>query len=258
MAATAGRLGIRLMVPDRPGYGGSDPHLGRTFTAWTRDLADLMDAQGIPRFTILGFSLGAIYAMACAHALAGRVGAIGLAGTLAPGIADHQAGMAPAVFQLYQAGKDGPEGLAEALAPLRGAPEALLEAMKAAMPLPEQAMLVDPDLGPAFRSICVEALRQGGIGMAEDFAMAAADWGFDPADVELPVLLWHGMEDRNAPPSMARALQARLPSGRLQVFPGEGHLCLYGHWEEILETLASGVMEPLHSPRHSRNPCGDN
>jgi len=237
MDATAAALGLRLLVPDRPGYGRSTPLPGRTFPVWIQDLANLLDALGIGAITVLGFSVGTIQAMACAHGMSGRVINLGLAGTLVPRLDLHHAGMAPDVIALFKAGQGGPEGLALALEPLRGVPEALLEGMAASMPPPDQAVLADPDLGPAFRSACLEALRQGGTGMAEDIALATADWGFDPGGLGLPVQLWHGSEDRNSPPSMAQALMAMLPSGRLDLLSGEGHLCLYSHWEPILRAL---------------------
>lgn len=69
----ASRSNIRLIVPDRPGMGGSDPDPGRTLDAWPRDVQALADACGLERFAVLGYSEGIGYAAACAVSLPDRV-----------------------------------------------------------------------------------------------------------------------------------------------------------------------------------------
>ena len=46
----AATMGFRLLVPDRPGFGGSDPQPGRVLEDWPADAAGLMDALGVERF----------------------------------------------------------------------------------------------------------------------------------------------------------------------------------------------------------------
>jgi alpha-beta hydrolase superfamily lysophospholipase len=44
------------------------------------------------------------------------------------------------------------------------------------------------------------------------------------ADVDVPVRLWHGTDDRNVSPSAAKFLAARLPDAEATTLPGEDHL----------------------------------
>src|SRR5215469_15494010 len=44
--------GVRVITPDRPGYGLSDPLPGRTLLDWPADVAELADALGLERFAI--------------------------------------------------------------------------------------------------------------------------------------------------------------------------------------------------------------
>src|ERR671933_2362887 len=60
------RWGIRLVVPDRPGFGRSDSQPGRRVVDWPADVAVLLDALGVDRFAVLSLSGGAAYALACA------------------------------------------------------------------------------------------------------------------------------------------------------------------------------------------------
>src|SRR5438270_9631768 len=67
------RWGVRLIVPDRPGFGRSDPRPGRRVLGWPDDVRELLDHLRIDRFAVLSLSGGAAYALACAHAFGNRV-----------------------------------------------------------------------------------------------------------------------------------------------------------------------------------------
>src|SRR5437667_4531585 len=47
---------VRFIAPDRPGYGHSTFHPGRTLRDWAGDVAALADHLGIERFAVLGIS----------------------------------------------------------------------------------------------------------------------------------------------------------------------------------------------------------
>jgi pimeloyl-ACP methyl ester carboxylesterase len=53
-AATAN--GVRLISPDRPGVGLSDPAVVCTVLEWARDVGDLLDQRGVEKFAVMGWS----------------------------------------------------------------------------------------------------------------------------------------------------------------------------------------------------------
>jgi pimeloyl-ACP methyl ester carboxylesterase len=67
------RCGVRLLVPDRPGYGGSSRRPGRRVADVVEDIVQLADALGWDRFATWGGSGGAPHALACAALLPDRV-----------------------------------------------------------------------------------------------------------------------------------------------------------------------------------------
>src|ERR1700710_2663108 len=69
IAAAVGER-LRLLTPDRPGFGRSDPLPGRTLTDWPADAAALLDALGLDRVAVIGGSGGGPYAIATGVALA--------------------------------------------------------------------------------------------------------------------------------------------------------------------------------------------
>jgi len=75
---------IRLIIPDRPSYGRSDPDPTRTLNSWPADLEQLLDHLQITRCSIIGFEVSALYALAAAHTLPKRIDTVMLANANAP------------------------------------------------------------------------------------------------------------------------------------------------------------------------------
>src|SRR5262249_2501635 len=65
--------GVRVIAPDRPGCGRSDPKLGRTRRDWPAGGRAVADSLQVDRFPVTGISGGGPYAAVCAWALPERV-----------------------------------------------------------------------------------------------------------------------------------------------------------------------------------------
>jgi len=68
--------GVRLIAPDRPGFGRSDPQEGRTLADWPKDVEALADALHISSFAVVGVSGGGAYAAACAALIPRRLSGV--------------------------------------------------------------------------------------------------------------------------------------------------------------------------------------
>src|SRR5262249_37083055 len=68
--------GVRLVCCDRPGYGGSDPVLGRAVADRARDVAEFCDRLGIESFGVIGASGGVPYALAVGALMPDRAWAV--------------------------------------------------------------------------------------------------------------------------------------------------------------------------------------
>lgn len=76
-----GLAGLRLIVPDRPGYGDASPHPDYGFAQHTADVSRLADHLGLDRFCLSGFSGGGVFALATALSLDKRVAQLTIAAT---------------------------------------------------------------------------------------------------------------------------------------------------------------------------------
>ena len=197
------RLCARYVVVNRPGFGGSDPSPGRTVVDFASDLGLVMDALGYRRFSVVGVSAGAPYALACGWALADRIAALAAVSPLAPG---------------YGYGASASLRYRLALAPFAPA-----------------------HVGPAFAHLCLRSLRlhrkTDARAMIEDYRACRSHWGFEPGDLRVPVMLWHGRADRLVPLAHTLTLAAAIPDCTARVDPVGGHFFYSGKLTEIITPL---------------------
>jgi len=236
MGEIAEQCGVRLIAVDRPGYGVSDSHRGRTFLSWVKDISVLMDALKISQFSIIGFSAGTPYSLACAYGLPERVKKIALVSTLAPvSVPGVMEGMSPMARGLYELAQKDPSGLSAAFAAVAPTARALLEAMSASAGEWDKKILLNR--ASAFELEYTQTLLNGIEGLASDFILNAGDWGFPIEKIEAEVYLWSGGIDQNTPPSMTHYMAALLCNSHVYILENEGHFVLYAHWAEILNHM---------------------
>ena len=207
------RRSIHYLVVNRPGFSGSDPSPGRTVVDFAADLGELMTSLGHRRFSIMGVSAGAPYALACAWALRDRIAALAAVSPLGP---PSGSGASPGVR--YRVPK----------------------------------ILGSPWVGPLVAEGCLRTLRfhrqTSARAMVEDYRVCRGDWGFDPATVRVPVTLWHGRADRLVPLSHALTLADSLDTCTACVDPLGGHFFYGKRLAEIVGTLV-----PVEAPAIRRS-----
>src|SRR5258705_11547688 len=76
----AAEVGVRIIVPDRPGMGRSDFQAGRSLLDWPNDVLELATALELDTFAVLGSSGGGPYAAACGIRIPARVRGVGFLG----------------------------------------------------------------------------------------------------------------------------------------------------------------------------------
>jgi pimeloyl-ACP methyl ester carboxylesterase len=240
--------GVRLLAVDRPGFGDSDVAPGATLASLGDDLVQLLDAVGVGRCVLLGWSGGGLAALGAAtHApLLERLASIGLLGTLPPAEAYDE----PAVVAALA---DGRRAFAE-IGREVGAAELAAEVAPYLVPDP-----VDEDLarahvlelaGEVGRSElarcggAVDALAAGlrasiarGVeGLAGDIERQL-ERGLDLGQIGRPVRTFHGSLDEISPPEVGTWLVARLPDAVLDLTPGGGHHLLFPRWRGVLRAV---------------------
>lgn len=242
----AASVGLRLVAPERPGFGRSTFAPDRTFASWADDVRQLADHLGIDRFYVAGISGGGPYTLACAHELPDRVRAAGVisgAGEIAD--RDGLNGMHAenrAIFEL--AFNEGFDGVKNAMAPMLEMlkSDEAFDAQMSGLPDADKELLARrPDVRDGMKADGVEALAQGPDATAYECCMFVQPWGFDVSEIRVPVVIWHGDDDRNAPLAHAQALAAKIPDAELIVWSGMGHLTAIERGKDVLEKLVAAA-----------------
>lgn len=240
--AIAARLGLRLILPDRPGCGLSDPAPKRRVTDWPTDLIAMADALSLARFAVGGWSGGAPYACAVAAALPERVTCLRLVSPMAPldrpGALDDAPDWARRGLKLVQTAPFlvGPTVSAWHRSMVRE-PDRFAGSVSARLSRSDRALFARPELQGLFTQIALDATRQGPQGLTTELKLLAAPWGVDLARIQAPTRIWHGDDDRVLPLSMARRLADAIPGATLEIVPGGGHFVAFEIWEDLLASF---------------------
>jgi len=234
--------GVRLISVDRPGIGLSAPDPARCVAGWAADVAGLADALGLERFAVMGHSVGGAYAAACAHGLPDRVSAAGLVSPIIP-LDSRDAFGGLGKRGQWALARDRPRLLRVSIRSLfllaRAAPSLARRVLGSRSTPAEREISGRPEVMARALASARESTRQGARGLVEDMRVALRPWGFDPAEIHVPVFVWQGDQDSSIVEAWGEWWARTVPTARLIRCAGEGHLLIEERMGEILTTLAS-------------------
>lgn len=247
--ARAERQGIRLLSYDRPGYGGSTPHRGRTVADCADDVRAIAGWLGMERLAVWGISGGGPHAVACAALLPELVPAVAvLAGSApwdAPGL-DYFAGMGQLnvddtklMFEDPAAARAKCES--DRLEMLATTPDELFEQLSTLLS-PVDAGVFTGDVAEFLVETMRLGLTPGADGWWDDEVAFLAPWGFELDAIRTPVLLCHGRQDRFVPFAHGEWLSRQIPGVEAKLTDDDGHLTLTRrHLDEVHAWLLERV-----------------
>jgi len=241
----AEKLGLRVVLVERPGSGLSDAHPYQAVADWAADMALVADALGAQRLGVVGLSGGGPYALACAAVppLANRVAAVGVLGGVVPSVGPD----ATATGSIELARRFAPvlSGLRRPLAalvtglvmPVVPLGHYACRAYASTTPQGDRRVLADPEMEGMFVDDLVLVTRGRFQAIVDDARLFGRDWGFRLADVTASVLWWHGDADHIVPLRDAQEAVDLLPDAQLILRPEESHLGGFATADEVLRFI---------------------
>ena len=226
--AAAAELGIRAIAFTRPGYASSDRKVGRSIIDANEDLVEILNQLAVENFVSVGWSGGGPYALA--SGLLNKCSGVQLIASVSPYDAED--------FDWFQ--DQTPEMVEEAKISARSLEDSInfkenyykeIRDMTAEQFLTEYAKRLSfESFETTYREFSKdlsfsmhEALRDGVIGYAEDEYSFLRNWGFETKEIQVPVLIWQGLDDLSVSPHMARWLNANISNPTLKLLEGQHH-----------------------------------
>jgi pimeloyl-ACP methyl ester carboxylesterase len=231
--ADAAARGLRLISYDRPGYGGSAPSPGRSAADCASDVRAICAALGVDRMVTWGISGGGPHVLACAALLPDMVAAAASLASPAPygaagldwftGMGQENVDDVRLMFTDEDAArqkmaKDRAEFLAATPADLADGMRTLLT--------PTDAAALTGELADWLTHSTQDGLAPGDQGWWDDSWAEVKPWGFELAQISVPVLVMHGREDKFVPLSHGEWLAASVPGAEARLLDHDGHLTL--------------------------------
>ena len=238
------QLGIRLITFDRPGYGRSDRRIGRAVADVADDVRQIADFLHLREFAVLGRSGGGPHALACAALLPGRITRVavlvGLAPTHAEGL-DWFEGMKASNAKEYLAVRSQGRLISSRLRliaeRIRENPTQLIASLYDDLTQSDRKVVADAGIRRKLIETYVEAFRISADGWIDDLLAFCSPWGFDPRDIVVPTMLWHGANDTFSPVGHSRWLAANIPTSTVIVQSGTAHFGAFDILPDVLSWL---------------------
>ena len=226
--AAAAEEGIRAIAFTRPGYASSDRKVGRSIIDANEDLVEILNQLAVEKFVSVGWSGGGPYALA--SGLLNKCSGVQLIASVSPYDAED--------FDWFQ--DQTPEMVEEAKISARSLEDSINfkeNYYKEFRDMTAEQFLTEYAKRSSFESFETiyrefskdlsfsmhEALRDGVIGYAEDEYAFLRNWGFETKEIQVPVLIWQGLDDLSVSPHMARWLNANISNPTLKLLEGQHH-----------------------------------
>jgi len=234
---------IRLIAPDRPGFGQTDFVEGvTTIENWPNDIVALADSLGIEKFSVFAPSGGGPFALSCAWKIPERLTSVGIFAGVGPFIPETDKNIAAPIRMMWTKAPKMP-GLFKLQMKIfawlaRKFPKLYIKMILKEFSETDRKVYERLNIAELIRTDRNEGYRQRGIGTWYD-ALIPGNWPIPLNEIKTKVYLWQGEEDISVPPSMGYYMAEIIPNCEAEFIKGAGHFWIFEHLSEMLEKLVS-------------------
>ncbi len=239
----AKKKNVRLIVPDRPGFGLSTFQPNRKLLDWPNDVLELANALSIDSFSIFGLSGGGPHVLATVYKIPEKIKKVAvISGTAPPEMQDKFNGMWPPVKLIFLTAKHLPvvnRFLLKQMSGFYSNEEQMMKRMKQALPIPDVELIErNPEVIKIFANATKESHRNGIEGDAWEWHLYVNEWGFQISDINREIKLWYGLYDQQVPIGMGRYFASVLPKASLVEVENGGHFSTINNYiEDVFDYL---------------------
>jgi len=222
------RFNLRVLAPDRPGYGYSDPLPGKGLIQFLDGLERALEKRGVEKFYLIGVSGGNPAALCMAARHGDRVLGLGSICGMTPYSETRDL-----FYKFARTGFDfaakSPEFLMRTIInPFikMANPEARLKEFAVKLNQADQEALKREWVLTTMKESLDLSRRQGASGFIFDLKAFSAAWPMQWSQITSPYYLWHGQEDLVLSHKMSEYAHSKVPHSKLKLYPKDGHYSL--------------------------------
>lgn len=235
--------GIRLIVPERPGFGAStllprqhEPDL------YAGDIRQLLEHLGIDKVRVFSDASGAQSAFLCACYLAQKIEKAAIVTVYPEPRFDFPEKALKAERIMLRTYQKLPAVFHSHIARiitrnLSRNPDNYFNSVMDQMPESDRAIITTPEhraiVAESFENAYPNNIR----GFTDDFMQRVKPWPFDIGQCKIETVIWHGSANSIVPIETAKKIATTLSNATLRTVEGGGHYIIISHWDEILAEL---------------------
>ncbi|MGB1465479.1 MAG: alpha/beta fold hydrolase [Alcanivorax nanhaiticus] len=233
--------GLRMIVIVRPGYGISTYKPDFEFRDFGKDIQFLCVHLGLNRPPMAAYCAGGPYALCAAAQYPEIFDRLGLLASTVP-IEHFELDKLDALHSMFlrlfrrdprlfvMVGRLGIRGVQKA-------PESFFARLAKGLCEEDRAILNNPDILQRTIKCMRRSHFQGARILIEEYLRLQKPWQVDLGKIRIPIMHWHGEDDRIISIGSARGLSSELPGNRFRSFPGKGRFMVYSVWKAFLSEL---------------------
>jgi len=252
--------GLRIIIPERPGYGDSDAKNNRNHQDFCQDIKDLLNSLKIDKVKVIAHSVGGVYALALAEFLPERV---------------ERIAMVNAVTRVEDMRKAKPVPIlvTAVLQSVRFAPFLIELILKMAIGkdleefYEQQLTYIRPTVeGRAadinllsrrnYRDYSIlnlkQSAKQGVATWANELNLSFSEWNFKVTNTQMEYQFWHGDQDDVISIHAAKRLASYLNTIKFNHLKNETHFLFSRHFNQVVEQLIG--EESTTKKRNNKKP----
>ena len=233
--------GIRIIAPERPGFGATDQQEDLSPTAFAKDVKQLVNHLQLKRFYVLSEGNGGAFALACAVILPKQVVRAAIVACVPDKQFDQIKALNPFERQLYNIKQRSSKALSFTLA--KTVLKMLSKYDRLLLLMSKHYYHTDRELmqSPAYRRMYQESMRNtlpnNSKGFLQDYFTRTNTWDFQTQHITTPIHIWHGDSDSYVNIKSAKKIAQSIPNCTTHFLKNHGHYIFFSHVDGILKNL---------------------
>lgn len=235
--------GIRIIAPERPGFGATSRQKNMSLVAFAKNIKQLVNHLNVAKFYVLGEGSGGASALACAAVLSDQVIRTSIVACVPDKQFDQLKALHPFERQLYNIKQASSRKLSFALGKtvlkMLSKHDRLIFLMKHFFHHTDWEIVQSQGYRQMYQDSMRNTLPHNSEGFLEDYFARTNNWDFRTQHISAHVNVWHGDSDPHTKIQSAHNIAKSIPNCTTHFLEGHGHYIFLSHHDEILRKLIS-------------------